>query len=109
MGWRLLLVLPLGVVAGVAVAPQPSAFGATSGASCRRAELRRQDEAVFGHFATPAAARALAKHATAEGFKGTKVTNDGCGDYEVEIDGDKPADRVSFAAEAQKAGFPVTF
>jgi hypothetical protein len=44
------------------------------------------------------------------GFKGIKIENDGCGDFEVEIDGaDRQADRSSFAEEAKKAGFPVTF
>ena len=48
--------------------------------------------------------------AAALGFAGIKVEDDGCGDFEVEIDGaDTQADRSSFAAEAQKAGFPVTF
>ena len=36
--------------------------------------------------------------------------DDGCGDFEVEIDGaDRQADRSSFADEARKAGYPVTF
>ena len=72
--------------------------------------MQVHDEAVFGHFATRSAANALAKRAAAIGFKGIKIEDDGCGDFEVEIDGaDHTADRVSFAAEAQKAGFPVTF
>ena len=41
---------------------------------------------------------------------GIKIENDGCGDFEVEIDGaDTQADRSSFATEARKAGFIVTF
>lgn len=68
------------------------------------------DEAVFGHFSTLAAAKALKKSAEAWSFKGIKIENDGCGDFEVEIDGaDNSADRSSFSLEAQKAGFPVTF
>ena len=44
------------------------------------------------------------------GFQGIKIEDDGCGDFEVEIDGaDRQADRASFADEARKAGFPVTF
>ena len=49
-------------------------------------------------------------HARAEGFQGIKVEDDGCGDFEVEIDGaDRGADRSSFANEAARAGFQVTF
>ena len=68
------------------------------------------DEAVFGHFSTLAAAKKLKARAAAFGFAGIKVENEGCGDFEVEIDGaDRQADRSSFAQEASKAGFPVTF
>jgi hypothetical protein len=107
---RLLLALPLAAVAVVtASAPAGASVGTTS-ASCRTAEVQVHNEAVFGHFATRAGAKALAKKAASVGFKGIKIENDGCGDYEVEIDGaDKQADRTSFANEAQKAGFQVTF
>jgi hypothetical protein len=72
--------------------------------------VRVHNEAVFGHFSTLAAAKALKKRAAALGFNGIKVENEGCGDFEVEIDGaDRQADRSSFAQEAAKAGFPVTF
>jgi hypothetical protein len=68
------------------------------------------NEAVFGHFSTLAAAKELKARAAALGFAGIKIENEGCGDFEVEIDGaDRQADRVSFAKEAAKAGFPVTF
>jgi hypothetical protein len=68
------------------------------------------NEAVFGHFPTMAAALKLKRAAARAGFKGLKIENDGCGDYELEIDGaDDVADRVSFAREAAKAGFQVTF
>ncbi len=68
------------------------------------------DEAVFGHFSTLAAAKLLKRRAAAKGFKGIKIENEGCGDFEVEIDGaDRPADRTSFAKEATAAGFPITF
>jgi hypothetical protein len=105
---RLLLALILAALAGAAAAVPP-AFAAT-GASCRTAEVQVHNEAVFGHFPTLAGAKALEKRAEAVSFQGIKIENDGCGDYEVEIDGaDRSADRVSFAAEAQKAGFQVTF
>ena len=109
MRCRLLLALP---VAALAAATASSVLPAAAAplASCRTAEVQVHDEAVFGHFATPGPAKALAKRAGALGFQGIKIEDDGCGDYEVEIDGaDRSADRASFAAEAQKAGFPVTF
>jgi hypothetical protein len=72
--------------------------------------VRVHDEAVFGHFSTLAAAKKLKARAAKLGFAGIKVENEGCGDFEVEIDGaDRQADRASFATEAAKAGFPVTF
>jgi hypothetical protein len=105
---RLLLALILTALVGAA-ASVPSA-SAARGAGCRTAEVQVHNEAVFGHFATLAGAKALEKRAEAVSFQGIKIENDGCGDYEVEIDGaDRVADRVSFAAEAQKAGFQVTF
>jgi hypothetical protein len=79
-------------------------------AACQIAEVRTHDEAVFGHFATRAQALALARRAGKLGFRGIKIENEGCGDFEVEIDGaDNAADRNSFAREAKKAGFLVTF
>jgi hypothetical protein len=79
-------------------------------AACETTEIRVHDEAVFGHFSTLAAAKRLRTHAAAFGFKGIKIENDGCGDFEVEIDGaDRQADRTSFAAEAAKVGFQITF
>ena len=104
---RLLLAVALGGLLVVVLSAQTA--GAQS-AGCRKPFLRTHDRAVFGHFATPAAAKALAKHAKALGFQGIKIENNGCGDYEVLINGaDDTADRGSFATEAQKAGFPVTF
>lgn len=87
-----------------------AAVAAAAALSCRTAEIRQHDEAVFGHFATLAEARAYAKKPKRVQFQGVKIENDGCGDYEVEIDGaDTQRQRSSFAAEAQKAGFAVTF
>jgi hypothetical protein len=78
--------------------------------ACQTAEVRVHDEAVFGHFASPAAAAATMKRARRLGFKGLKLENEGCGDYELEIDGaDDTRGRGSFAAEAKRAGFQVTF
>jgi hypothetical protein len=82
----------------------------TPPAACQTAEQRTHNEAVFGHFSSRAPALALSRRALKAGFKGIKIEDEGCGDYEVEIDGaDKVAGRVSFAAEAQKAGYQVTF
>ena len=107
---RLLLALPVATLAATAAGALPGGVGASPAASCRTAEVQVHDEAVFGHFATLAQATALMKRALAHNFQGTKIEDDGCGDYEVEIDGaDTSPVRVSFAAEAQKAGFPVTF
>lgn len=79
-------------------------------AGCQVPEVRRHDEAVFGHFATAAAAKAYARRPRALGFQGLKIENEGCGDWELEIDGaDTNAQRSSFSAEATKAGFHVTF
>jgi hypothetical protein len=72
--------------------------------------VRVHDEAVFGHFSTRAQALALSRRARKLGFMGIKIEDEGCGDLEVEIDGaDRSADRASFAREAQRAGFQVTF
>jgi hypothetical protein len=78
--------------------------------ACQAAETRTHDEAIFGHYASPAAAAATMRRARGAGFKGLKLENEGCGDYELEIDGaDSTPGRVSFAGEAAKAGFQVTF
>jgi hypothetical protein len=99
------LVILFATAAAISVQPASSATPA-----CSKAEVRVHNEAVFGHFSTLAAANALKKRAAGFGFKGIKVENEGCGDFEVEIDGaDRQADRSSFAQEAAKAGFPVTF
>ena len=100
------LLIAVLAAAVVAVASAP----ATHAAGCRTAEVRQHDEAVFGHFATRAAALKYARKPKSVGFQGLKVENDGCGDYELEIDGaDTQQQRTSFAAEAKKAGFDVTF
>jgi hypothetical protein len=100
----LLLVSCAAFAAGAAARP------AAAPAACVAPEVRVHDEAVFGHFAMLAAAKALKARAVATGFKGIKIENEGCGDFEVEIDGaDRQSDRSSFALEASRAGFPVTF
>jgi hypothetical protein len=77
---------------------------------CRAPEVRTHNEAVFGHFATRAAAIAYARKPTRLRYQGIKIEDDGCGDFEVEIDGaDTQKQRTSFAAEAAKSGFQITF
>ena len=78
--------------------------------ACRTPETRVHDEVVFGHFSTPAAAKAIAARATRRQLEGIKIESEGCGDYEVEIDGaDTEKQRSSFANEAAKLGFTITF
>jgi hypothetical protein len=101
-----LLVLLVCAAFAAGAAARPAAAPAT----CITPEVRVHNEAVFGHFATLAAAKSLKARAAKVGFAGIKIENDGCGDFEVEIDGaDRQADRTSFAQEASRAGFPVTF
>jgi hypothetical protein len=98
-------------IALVAVAASVAGSSVGSAAAgCWTPEVRQHNEAVFGHFATRAATRALIRSARGQGFQGIKIEDDGCGDFEVEIDGaDTESQRSSFAAEAVKAGFQVTF
>jgi hypothetical protein len=97
----------------LAVAAAAAALSSTARAAppaCVKPEVRQHNEAVFGHFATLAAAKKLMKQARAQGFQGLKVENEGCGDFELEIDGaDTQKDRDSFAKEAVSGGFQVTF
>jgi hypothetical protein len=107
--WRRLLSIALVGAAAVAAAAAPAA-AVTGEPACRTDEIRQHDEAVFGHFATFGPGSKLRARAAQLGFRGIKIEDDGCGDFEVEIDGaDRQADRSSFADEARKAGFPVTF
>jgi hypothetical protein len=93
-----------------AFATGAAARPAAAPATCVTPEVRAHNEAVFGHFPTLAEAKSLKTRAAAQGFKGIKIENDGCGDFELEIDGaDRQADRTSFAQEASRAGFPITF
>ena len=104
IAFLLLLLACAAFAAGAAARP------AAAPSTCVTPEVRAHNEAVFGHFATLTAAKALKARAAAQGFKGIKIENDGCGDFEVEIDGaDRQADRTSFAQEASRAGFPITF
>jgi hypothetical protein len=96
-----LLLAALAVTAGASAAPQ---------AGCKAPEALTHNEAVFGHYASMAAALKVKRAAARLGFQGLKIENEGCGDFELEIDGaDDTADRVSFAKEAAKAGYQVTF
>jgi hypothetical protein len=79
-------------------------------AGCPAQEVRQHNEAVFGHFSSLAAANAYARRPKALGFQGLKVEDEGCGDWELEIDGaDTARQRASFSREATKAGFHISF
>jgi hypothetical protein len=83
---------------------------ASSEPPCRTLAPRSHINAVFGHFATLSQAKAYEAEAAARVFKGLRIANNGCGDYEVYIGGaDRPSDQASFYAEARKAGFHVTY
>jgi hypothetical protein len=83
---------------------------ALSLAGCATPEIRQHNEAVFGHFASAAAAQAYARRPKKLGFRGVKIENEGCGDWELEIDGaDTARQRASFSAEATRAGFHISF
>ena len=52
----------------------------------------------------------MMKRARQVAFIGLKIEDDGCGDFEVEIDGaDTDQQRGSVAKEAARAGFQLTF
>src|SRR5205085_1342772 len=76
---------------------------------CRTSEVRSHVEAVFGHFATRTAAEEIVRRLEENGFKNIEVENDGCGDFEVELDGVASPDRTPFALEAKRAGYEVSF
>jgi hypothetical protein len=103
----------LGVVAGIVVLSIGAAqtiARASSEPPCRTMAPRAHINAVFGHFATLAGAKAYEAKAAAKVFKGLTIVNNGCGDYEVYIGGaDRPSDQSSFYKEAKGAGFHVTY
>jgi hypothetical protein len=113
LGYRAARMRRVAVLAALAaVVGIPAVAGATTPGepACRTAEVRVHDEVVFGHFASRSRAAALARHARKLGYMGIKLENEGCGDLEVEIDGaDTQKQRTSFAAEAAKTGYAITF
>jgi hypothetical protein len=77
---------------------------------CRSHPVEGGLAAVFGHRTTRAAAQQLLKLAETSGFKGLRVQQDSCGDWEVDLYGLKtPAARRELTAEARKVGLHVTF
>jgi hypothetical protein len=104
------LVTLLALGSGLVVVGAGAGGSAPGEPACRSAEVRIHDEVVFGHVSSRAAARKLAERATRRQLMGVKVEADGCGDYEVEIDGaDTERDRSSFAAEAAALGFDISY
>jgi len=84
---RLALALLVATLAGAAVAARASAY---TPPACVTPEVRVHNEAVFGHFSTLAAAKKLKARAAKFGFQGIKIENEGCGDFEVEIEQTAP-------------------
>jgi hypothetical protein len=77
---------------------------------CRSHPVEGGLAAVFGHRRTKRAALRLQARAERAGFKGLRVQQDRCHDWEVDVYGLKtPAQRREFAAEARGAGFHVVF
>ncbi|MES1247141.1 MAG: hypothetical protein ABUS54_05655 [Actinomycetota bacterium] len=88
-----------------------AAVAAAAALTCARTpQSRTHDQAVFGHFATRAAANRLAGKARAVKFQNVNVEDEGCGDWKVYVGGaDTQQQRTSFAQEARVAGFAITF
>jgi len=77
---------------------------------CRSHPVEGGLAAVFGHTSTPGAAQKLLTHAETAGFRGLRVQEDSCGDWEVDLYGlQTPAQRHELSAEARRAGFHVVF
>jgi cell division septation protein DedD len=77
---------------------------------CRSHPVEGGLAAVFGHRRTRRAAVRLRTQAERVGFKGLKVQQDRCGDWEVDLYGiNTPAQRREFAAQAKRAGFHVVY
>ena len=77
---------------------------------CRSHPVEGGLAAVFGHRQTRRAAAALQARAETHGFRGLRVVQDSCGDWEVDLYGLKtPAQRRELAREARQVGFRVVF
>jgi hypothetical protein len=77
---------------------------------CRSHPVEGGLAAVFGHRPTRRAALRLQARAEHVGFKGLRVQQDRCRDWEVDLYGlHTRAQRRDFAAQARRAGFDVVF
>jgi hypothetical protein len=77
---------------------------------CRSHPVEGGLAAVFGHRRTRRAAQALVARAEAVGFRGLRVQQDKCDDWEVDLYGLKtPAQRRELTAEARSAGLRIVF
>ena len=77
---------------------------------CRSHPVEGGLAAVFGHRPTRRAALALQARAEASGFRGLRVVQDSCADWEVDLYGLKtPAQRRELAREAGAVGLHVVF
>ena len=75
---RRLAVFALCVTLTTIAALSAVARAGTGEPTCRPAEVRQHNEAVFGHLANRADALKLKAHARARGFQGIKIEGDGC-------------------------------
>jgi hypothetical protein len=103
---RLLLIPAFAAALLATAAAGPASRNA---ASCRTHDRGRHAEAVFGHFATRAAAARFLAGAEVKGFKGFEIENDGCGDFELESDNIERSQRSEFASEAEQSKIQVTW
>jgi cell division septation protein DedD len=77
---------------------------------CRSHPVEGGLAAVFGHRPTRSAAQQLLRAAESSGFRGLRVQQDRCRDWEVDLYGLKtPAARHELTTEARRAGLDVTF
>jgi hypothetical protein len=77
---------------------------------CRSHAVEGGLVAVFGHRPTRRQALALRAEAEAKGFRGLRVVQDRCSDWEVDLYGLKtPAQRHELAQEARQAGLRVAY
>jgi hypothetical protein len=106
---RVRLLVPLAVAAALLATAAGASPADRRAASCRTIDHGRQTEAVFGHFATRAAAERFHRIAIIRGFKGFQIEDDGCGDFELESDNISRSQRTEFAAEAQQSRIEVTW
>lgn len=77
---------------------------------CRSHPVEGGLAAVFGHASTKAAAQRLLTNVERIGFRGLRVQQDSCGNWEVDLYGlNTSAQRHELAQEARRAGLHIVF